>query len=523
MAKARSATLSGREARILELVRRGMPDAEIAVRLGTGVEEVKARIGSLQERLGAAGRGDLADWSPSPPSDPESLNVAASAGATPGPISRRARPWLLLALSVAAGFAAGFGVEALRLHGSADVAPPEPAPAAAPSSPSPASTPSPTPASAALELPWATFEEPVAFPEHTVIIATERCWQCGGAARAVVRYWRNSGEVHKTEVFRPETVSSRSGSGIWSYGMTPDGARMVVGICVSWSCDWHDQGTTFQTSVALYESRDTGATWEPLGEVSADLSIAAVSMDRLILRRSTRGRWAEWSELLDWPSLTAVNLPEAVADSSEPAAFPVGATEWAWSGTEGALFTPGGERILPGVTVTNVIPARSGYALSLGSEDGGPAVVFADRLWGVGNGFRVPSNVLRLAAALPDGTLLGNSEVPAGAAASGEVEWRPVLIAPTGTVAPLTGPDDFSDASVEAATTGPVVEVQTPASCAEARSEPGRGDLVDCVGHLMLLTRRSLPARIDDGGERWLPVVTVDGAPAWVRSATVLE
>jgi DNA-binding CsgD family transcriptional regulator/plastocyanin len=58
--------LTPAEWRVLEYVREGMPNAEIAVRLGLSVATVKSRVSSTLAKTGAADRGELATWSGTP-------------------------------------------------------------------------------------------------------------------------------------------------------------------------------------------------------------------------------------------------------------------------------------------------------------------------------------------------------------------------------------------------------------------------------------------------------------------------
>ena len=52
------------EARVLELVQQGMPNAEIAVRLGISINTVRYHVSNLLAKSGASERGELRDWRP---------------------------------------------------------------------------------------------------------------------------------------------------------------------------------------------------------------------------------------------------------------------------------------------------------------------------------------------------------------------------------------------------------------------------------------------------------------------------
>ncbi|MBA4181237.1 MAG: hypothetical protein C0506_11665, partial [Anaerolinea sp.] len=55
------------EERVLELVRQGLPNAEIAVRLGISVNTVRFHVANLLAKADAADRKQLARWRPSEP------------------------------------------------------------------------------------------------------------------------------------------------------------------------------------------------------------------------------------------------------------------------------------------------------------------------------------------------------------------------------------------------------------------------------------------------------------------------
>src|SRR5687768_4960172 len=58
--------LTPAEWRVLEYVRQGMPNAEIAVRLGLSVPTVKSHVSSMLAKTGETDRGALARWSGRP-------------------------------------------------------------------------------------------------------------------------------------------------------------------------------------------------------------------------------------------------------------------------------------------------------------------------------------------------------------------------------------------------------------------------------------------------------------------------
>ena len=52
------------EERVLELVREGLPNAEIAIRLGISINTVRYHVSNLLAKSGASERAELREWRP---------------------------------------------------------------------------------------------------------------------------------------------------------------------------------------------------------------------------------------------------------------------------------------------------------------------------------------------------------------------------------------------------------------------------------------------------------------------------
>lgn len=103
--------LSPSERSLLDLIRGGRVDAEIAVRLGIENRQVKARIEMLMARAGVATRGELRDWVE--PEDDEVIAIPAAPEAVlPPPRGHRRRiplPALLSVVAAVGGAAIALG------------------------------------------------------------------------------------------------------------------------------------------------------------------------------------------------------------------------------------------------------------------------------------------------------------------------------------------------------------------------------------------------------------------------------
>lgn len=96
------------EQRLLDYLRAGTLDAEIAVRMGVPVGDVKDRIASLIYKLGLHSRAELAAWRPDSTPPPPTEETPEDGEAAPPPAPTRSRRSLLAsALGGAAAVAAG--------------------------------------------------------------------------------------------------------------------------------------------------------------------------------------------------------------------------------------------------------------------------------------------------------------------------------------------------------------------------------------------------------------------------------
>jgi hypothetical protein len=130
----RENALSEQEQQLLDLIRAGKVDAEIAVRLGVSNAEVKERIERLMWRRGARYRDDLRRSEAGPAPGP-----VASTGGSRSPKSLAAIATTVIAL-LAVGFACGW-----LLRGGGDVAPADAAASSAPTLPPTLPPPTQTP------------------------------------------------------------------------------------------------------------------------------------------------------------------------------------------------------------------------------------------------------------------------------------------------------------------------------------------------------------------------------------------
>ncbi len=154
--------LTPAEWRVLEEMREGGTNAEIAVRLGISPDTVKYHVSNMLAKLGVQNRRELAAWRPEPEAKRRRLRAVLAIPAALGPV---VRPLGWVAIGAAAlGVVAVVTVALVVLAGNGDqpvvVAPP---PAESPEpSPPPTPTPTPTPPPPATQTP-----EPQATPTPT--------------------------------------------------------------------------------------------------------------------------------------------------------------------------------------------------------------------------------------------------------------------------------------------------------------------------------------------------------------------
>ncbi|MFN0094619.1 MAG: hypothetical protein ACKVVT_07555 [Dehalococcoidia bacterium] len=335
--------------RLLNLVREGCPDAEIAVRLGSPIADVKARVERLMTRAGAETRSELLAWARSP----EGIALAPLASPArfvgtnlePRQAPQRARPTFPIGrvLSiVAAVLAPAVLVAAFLLWPGSDRETIRLAPAALPTVTAPSNPGGSLIGRGLREV------APGPFPAGLVLYILTGCASCDTPPTGVDRIWRDTaGELHTDTLFKAPEADGQYISTVWA---APDGAQMAVGVCVQGRCGQrtrpgHPERPTPDARVQLWWSTTGGATWEDAGIFPGSVRIVdqfipeqPAAPRELLVQGCTRTAGAVGCSMRRYPSLDPVangavyvDIPvltkEGVLRWEPPALGPLGVTD----------------------------------------------------------------------------------------------------------------------------------------------------------------------------------------------------
>jgi DNA-binding CsgD family transcriptional regulator len=298
--------LSIREEQVFRLVREGRLDAEIAVRLGVGADEVKLTVTVLMSKCGVSDRAGLLAWEPhEQPREhsPWVERLADRAGNNLG---------TLLITAIILGIGGIFLWRALTGDDEpADLSGLNRTPTV-----SATATPSPTPTGTTAILrdgvPYEplTYLEPHDFPRDTVMYVTGGCELCAGReipgeAVELIRIYRDrNGIVHEDILFG----SHAGGPYVTSWAAI--GGEFRATLCEAAQCSG---GATH-----LYGSNDYGVTWTVLAELAGNARLAgAVTYEEFILAVDDKATGTARFSL--YPSGVELMPPRFV----EPLGFPV--------------------------------------------------------------------------------------------------------------------------------------------------------------------------------------------------------
>jgi DNA-binding CsgD family transcriptional regulator len=520
--------LSPAERRVLEFVRAGTLDAEIAVRLGVPVGDVKDRIASMLRKLNLPDKAALAAWTPS------DLAPAATNGVEPPPLATRPEElepapvhegltWRLslgtiaslVVIVVAAVGALGF----LLWPKDAD----EPAragidnedvpPLGGPMLPAPSPTPGDTP------FPLLQVGDPIALPLDVALLYAEAGSSCDGpgCAGGIVRLhrsWQRGDEWRDDVIF-----AAGDGEVLQGLAASDDGRTIVVGLCKG------DCGASGLSSrvVQVHLSVDGGNSWRHVGDLPGNYAVHD-------LLPGGEGAIVQ-------PSL----VPGVDANPIQIYSFADQAL--AESGIHGAPVSGGRYVISSDRTLLLDAKGNPIEVPGLGDQD----VIYAiERQWGAQGGLFVAFGQLGnpryvSLAWLPDvgKPRVWSTNVFSGSYLSierdlvlGMMNSRPMLFAlDAGWAYPVDGP-------FNAVPTGPLVmlgvqrgyfaQVQGAGDCLYIRREPTTSsEPLGCYPDGALFTRPEPPGRgnqpfIVTAEGLWLPVFTPDGGQSGFASTEYL-
>ena len=290
------------ERRVLDYVREGTLDAEIGVRMGIPVGEVKDRIGRIVQKLGLRDRRDLVrvpvaepaaasasprwswarpgseviDFTAAEAPDPDEPVIGAAGEPdqvidfAPAPelaLPSRRRRWLfalvatLAVLAVTAGSLALFA--ATRETGGVNSS--APAPTAIGTS---GTIGTPGTSAATAGLPTVLIPKSAAvkdMPRDTVLYVETGCAQCDSGPDGVVRVWgRHDGSYEVETMFSAPKDAEGKRLLITGIAVGPGGQEIGVGVCSVGNCG-AVRGVTAKAQTTIYRSLNGGVTWEIIG------------------------------------------------------------------------------------------------------------------------------------------------------------------------------------------------------------------------------------------------------------------
>jgi len=259
--------LTPAEWRVLEYVREGRSNAEIAGEIGVSINPVRTHVSSMLSKLSLRDRGELAGWR----GEPAEVSRAA--------LGRFGRFGLGIPVSWLGRGVAGAGLVAAGMlfvvamqglgggaggEGAAPIStvsiPPEPGETASATASATATTPGPA---ATSMFPALTLGSPIALPEGLVLYTWDGCTSCDGPPYALNRVERVGGSIETRVLFE------RRGSGPYILGGRIDGDVHYIFECSTGYCGGAGEPSDDPT-VTLYRSLDDGETWESLGTQPLD-------------------------------------------------------------------------------------------------------------------------------------------------------------------------------------------------------------------------------------------------------------
>ncbi|MBI5948779.1 MAG: hypothetical protein HY875_11640 [Chloroflexi bacterium] len=527
------------EQHVLAMIREGRLDAEIAVRLGVSVGDVKERIQRILRKLELDERRDLLN----PNAErrvsiveseviiggPEEVIIGGS-----GPVQPPGRvAWTVLAAKVAGGAVLlGAGIFAAGWAWSMD----EPSPGGnGRDASAPAETSTPAPADATkdavivdgplavtatptvfvvngIPAPEMKVTESAIFPESLVLyVLNTGIAPDPGQGTGLFRVYRLGGKTYSDRVFPPAGVTGQ----VLMAAAQADGSDIVVAVCTRGTC--LGRGVDPDSEATYYRSRDGGITWAVDFVLARGFSVMGVSQGRVLVQQAMVTSTARWLVVengvfreLTPPTLNLRYTPQRPYLGSD------GKVVWL---ADTAVLDEDG-RFLFGVPMTLVVsltPYPRGWVVSGTSPGATPPAILT---WGPGSEAQRAAATpgLLFPAAFSDvdlgaGTADASSSSAIGTGRSGQ--QFPVLIhMSSGTLQVLTDPfvePPFRGLAnrVIAARFASFARVNTPGDCLNIREGPSTAEpVITCVpdGVLLTLSGTSAPpaflhAQAPDG--RW--------------------
>ncbi|MGI8926906.1 MAG: hypothetical protein ACR2HN_09715 [Tepidiformaceae bacterium] len=540
--------LTPSERGVLDHIRAGQLDAEIAVRLGVPIGDVKERVAALIRKTGVAERRELAAWraeggSPAEerggPAGELSSEAPATDGVAEGAPRPRSRAFVAGLVLGGAAVAVGLGAVAYLAGGGGQRREER---AAAGDAATPASTEEPLAPAEPTPDPRAPLTMVNGLPVRPLTVGPalvsfngwmlieKSCVKCEQSVASIQRVWwpdRGRGEPVVETLFQ----SPYPGSYITAVTADAEGKMIAATVCKTGACRSGslDAGTT-----ALFQSLDGGVTWTELTTLPGAVFASAVTMRAIVLEQR-RGASGERPEGISEYSYYGEKIPvKPGGTGSVGMGWRLLGTladgDPVWATSDGFLVTTSG-RAVPGPAISDSAIDRvvgspgGGYLMSwhrtgAGVTDRTPYHGFVSANGDLTAVFSGDVRFSHFAAGFAIGTAL----IPVTGMGGGGPHIVPVEVdLATGRYFPIERP--FIDEPPESAASrvvalqyGAFARVVTGPDCLNIREGPTtQSPSIDCVADGVLLGIMA--------GERegWAVVETPGGLGGWASTEFLLR
>ncbi|MGI8925653.1 MAG: hypothetical protein ACR2HN_03275 [Tepidiformaceae bacterium] len=507
MERTPAAALTPTEEMVLGFIRAGAMDAEIAVRIGCSIADVKARVASLLAKAGADERVALRTWEPATAAAGSGQALPVPPGAAPRGAARARSLSPLVGLAVVAVLAVSAAWALVEFRGRGGERTASKAPAATADIPNP---PLVAAVTAGVQFRLLQFDAVgIGFPGDIALLLKEGCDGCVGEGRVTRIYRGPGGEIERDVLFEVEV-----GSRLLSVRVDPRGARIAL--------TEYRPGT--RESI-VWRSLDGGVRWDRLALLEGEQHAVAIIGDDVLAWEGNGVGWGVYRRL---PSDEPYASP---VPSGQPLPYPLGG-QVTYRGPASTLVRSDGTTVLDapiarGALITNLHPYPHGDRLLLELTALLPQATIpyswlatVDRDGALVAGFTNAAGPI--VAVYAPGLAIGRAPLPstAGRAPDARNLVPAVIDLAKGIVYPIMQP--FGDAGfgryvVVGVARGPFARVSTAGSeCVPIYDVPGGGPnrQRDCLHDRVLVRHGAGEHQVNDTS--WLGVITPSGVFGYI-------
>jgi len=458
--------LTPREQEVLELLREGLSNPEIAVRLGISRDGVKYHVSEILTKLGVSTREEAAAWSPRvrPWSSPAAAPLAGVMRYLPV-LGRVVVAGTAVAVLAGLGLLA-WGVGVTSWFGEGEEGLPGPG----------------RPSATGLEA--LTLGQATELPPDVALLLETGCFQCDGPATGLIRVTRSAEGAGERELLVSagahvlygqegatlayfagdlpiprEAIQTEKGEELYEpyvtgIAVSADGSEIVVSVCVHPGCGVGKEASFPPGRSALYRSVDGGQTWSGFGEIDGGMVLGIVAPGEVLVMSQVSQDGPP--DVYLYPGGERVERPPMAGGVFQPPLVLAGGVI-AWPDRSGALLRPDGSVILRVPELPGIVePITIGSGVQQGFGEGLIAVYwFSAEESPYISVFRPDGAHLRTVATKPiigngwawvsGSALVANVEVAAGSLPAtppdGYAGVLPALVdLVSGTVHPITDP-----------------------------------------------------------------------------------